>query len=120
MPKLRQPANDPFKRLSNAMWPYVIGEEVKHVARVLGVSRDLLYRRRSNPKKFTLEEIDMLQRICDIPKPLIAEHLPWHCENDLTYSESEIVRYIRAFPEVKEELLARIAKVAEASERRNE
>lgn len=77
MPKLRQPLYNPFREFMNVIWPYVLAADVRKVARILGVSRELLYRRRGDPKKLTLEEIDMLQRICDIPYEVIAEAMPW-------------------------------------------
>ena len=112
MPKLRQPARDPFKPVIDAIWPYLLGEQIRNVANILGVSRTYLYRKQANPKSLTLEDIDMLQRIGKVPKALIAESLPWHSDNELSYVESEIIRYVRAFPEVKDELLKRIEEAA--------
>lgn len=78
MPKLRKPPVDPFRRLMNAVWPYIMDCEVGRVARILGVSRQLLYRRRADPGTLTLHEIEMWQRICDIPDEIIVENLPWY------------------------------------------
>ena len=78
MPKLRQPPVDPFRRLMDSIWPYVLDKTPPYVANVLGVSRQFLYRRRAVPGNLSLHEIEMLQRICEIPDEVIMEALPWH------------------------------------------